>query len=79
MWNIHSKPKCGKCVVEKMKRENALCCVLLNLYIFPLIVRKSDAQKKKEKEESDDATMRFYFNLYLERHGLERKLLQDGR
>ena len=55
-----------------------LCLILLTTY-FLFKARKSDGQKRKEKEESDESFVRFYFNLYLEKNGVDRKMLNDER
>lgn len=49
-------------------------------YIFFFsIAKKSAAQKMKDKEESDRASVSLYFTLYLEKFGIDRKLLHDER
>ena len=41
--------------------------------------RKTEQQKQKEKKESDEAYTRLYFTQYLEKGGLDQKLLNDER
>ena len=48
-------------------------------FFFFFFEGKSDEQKKREKDEADKSTLQFYFTLYLQKNGLERKLLQDER
>lgn len=43
------------------------------------LARKSQSQKTKERENSDAAFVKFYFALYLEKHGINRKMLQRTR
>ena len=42
-------------------------------------MKKSDAQRQKDKVESDRAYNKFCFTQYLEKSGIDKKMLQDER